>query len=116
MYSIISVLIILACVALVFLVIIQKSKGGGLASNLQGSQAISQQMGTRRATDFVERATWYMIGALAALSFIANMFIETGTNEAATRQSRAASAIQNARPTAPAPADGGGLQPLEEQP
>jgi preprotein translocase subunit SecG len=85
MYYVFGVIIILACAALIFLVIVQKSKGGGLATNLTGGAAMANQMGVRKATDFVERATWTMIGIIAGLTIIANIFL---SSEAGTQQQR----------------------------
>ena len=51
----IVILIILACAVLAFFVLIQNSKGGGLASNFASSNQI---MGVKKTTDFLEKATW----------------------------------------------------------
>ena len=45
MYSLIAVLIVIACVLLVLVVLVQSSKGGGLVSNFSAS---SQIMGVRK--------------------------------------------------------------------
>ncbi len=55
MYIFLSILILLASILLIGVVLIQKSKGGGLASNFASSNQI---MGVRKTTDFVEKATW----------------------------------------------------------
>lgn len=55
MYTLIIVLILLASVLMVGIVLIQESKGGGLAS---GFSASNQIMGVRKTTDFLEKATW----------------------------------------------------------
>jgi len=55
MLTLIIILIILACFVLGFFVLIQNSKGGGLASNFAGSNQI---MGVRKTADFLEKATW----------------------------------------------------------
>lgn len=55
MYIFLSILILLASILLIGAVLIQKSKGGGLASNFASSNQI---MGVRKTTDFVEKATW----------------------------------------------------------
>ena len=57
MLTLIIILIVLACFALAFIVLIQNSKGGGLASNFAGS---NQVMGVRKTTDFLEKATWIL--------------------------------------------------------
>lgn len=55
MFTLVVVIIILACFVLGFFVLIQNSKGGGLASNFAGS---NQSMGVRKTADFLEKATW----------------------------------------------------------
>ncbi len=55
MFTLISVLIVMVCILLVLVVLVQNSKGGGLAANFGASQQI---MGVRRTADFLEKATW----------------------------------------------------------
>jgi protein translocase SecG subunit len=52
-----SIVIVLVALALVFIVLIQNSKGGGLASGFASS---NQVMGVRKTTDFLEKATWVL--------------------------------------------------------
>ncbi|HEY1040417.1 MAG TPA: preprotein translocase subunit SecG [Bacteroidia bacterium] len=66
--GIISVLILIVCVLLVLVVLVQNSKGGGLAS---GFASNNQIMGVRRTSDFLEKATWGLAGALLILSLFA---------------------------------------------
>jgi preprotein translocase, secG subunit len=47
------------------IVLIQESKGGGLASNFSSSNAI---MGVRKTTDFIEKATWGLAIAMVVIS------------------------------------------------
>jgi preprotein translocase subunit SecG len=68
MYYLISVLIIVVCVFLVLIVLVQNSKGGGLASNFAGSNQI---MGVRKTADFLEKATWTLAISLLVLSLLA---------------------------------------------
>ena len=72
MYAFVSVLVILASVLLILIVLVQNSKGGGLASNFASS---NQVMGVRKTTDFLEKATWTLAGALLFLSFITVMVL-----------------------------------------
>ena len=46
---------VIAALLMCFIVLIQNSKGGGLASGFSSSNAI---MGVRKTTDFLEKATW----------------------------------------------------------
>ena len=55
MSVVLTVFIILASLLMIGIVLVQKSKGGGLASNFASSNQI---MGVRKTTDFVEKATW----------------------------------------------------------
>ncbi len=59
-----TALIIIVALLLVIVVLIQNSKGGGLASNVGIS---NQMMGVKKTTDFIEKATWYLVGALVIL-------------------------------------------------
>jgi preprotein translocase subunit SecG len=72
MYTLITVLIFIVCVLLILIVLVQNSKGGGLASNFQSSNQI---MGVRKTTDFLEKATWVLAGSLLVLSIMGSAFI-----------------------------------------
>ena len=63
MYGFFIILIIIASILLIGVVLIQKSKGGGLNQSFASQ---TQVMGVRKSTDFVEKATWY----LAAFMFV----------------------------------------------
>ncbi|MBR4340998.1 MAG: preprotein translocase subunit SecG [Bacteroidales bacterium] len=67
MYIAIIVLIIFVAVLLGIVVLLQNSKGGGLASEFSSSNQI---MGVRRTADFLEKTTWTLAIALVVLSFI----------------------------------------------
>lgn len=67
MFSLCVVLIILACVVLAFVVLIQNSKGGGLASNFASSNQI---MGVRKTADVLEKATWGIAAFIMVLCFV----------------------------------------------
>ena len=72
MYVFISILILIAAILLILIVLIQNSKGGGLASGFSSSNQI---MGVRKTTDFLEKATWTLAGAVIVLSIIITTFI-----------------------------------------
>lgn len=65
MYSVFVLLAVIVAVLLAFIVLIQESKGGGLASGFASSNQI---MGVRKTTDFIEKATWTLAGLLVAFS------------------------------------------------
>ena len=76
MYTLITVLLIIICLFLVLIVLVQNSKGGGLASNFQASNQI---MGVRKTADFLEKATWALAGALIFLCVVGVAFIPRDT-------------------------------------
>ncbi len=71
-YTLISVLIILASILLILVVLVQNSKGGGLAANFTGA---GQIMGARKTTDFLEKATWTLAASVVVLSLLATAAI-----------------------------------------
>jgi preprotein translocase subunit SecG len=67
MYVFISVLIMIVCGLLIIIVLVQNSKGGGLAANFASS---TQIMGVRRTADFLEKATWTLASALLVFTLV----------------------------------------------
>ncbi|MCT4616390.1 MAG: preprotein translocase subunit SecG [Marinifilaceae bacterium] len=75
MYTFISILIFIVCILLILIVLVQNSKGGGLASNFSASNQI---MGVKKTTDFLEKATWTLAVSLLVLCLAAAMSIDRG--------------------------------------
>lgn len=72
LYTLITILVFITCILLILIVLVQNSKGGGLASNFQASNQI---MGVRKTADFLEKATWALAGTLLFLSIVGTAFI-----------------------------------------
>jgi preprotein translocase subunit SecG len=72
MYLLISVFVLIVCILMILIVLVQNSKGGGLAANFQSS---NQFMGVRRTTDFLEKATWTLAVALMLFCVIGSITI-----------------------------------------
>ena len=68
----IFILICLASILLVGVVLIQKSKGGGLAASASN---YNQFMGVRKTTDFVEKATWGLAIFICVLSIMSAFLV-----------------------------------------
>ena len=68
MYLLCVSLIILVSVLMCLIVLIQNSKGGGLAAGFASSNQI---MGVRKTTDFLEKATWTLAGLMVIISVLA---------------------------------------------
>jgi preprotein translocase subunit SecG len=85
MYLLITILIFIAAVLLVLIVLVQNSKGGGLASNFASSNQI---MGVRKTTDFLEKATWTLSITILVLCIVGAAFIprNSGTAESAIQE------------------------------
>lgn len=69
MYTLCIALIVLASVLMCLIVLIQNSKGGGLASGFASSNQI---MGVRKTTDFLEKATWGLAIFIVVISIVAS--------------------------------------------
>lgn len=65
MYLLLVILMVIASILMCFIVLIQNSKGGGLASGFSSSNQI---MGVRKTTDFLEKATWSLAVFLVVMS------------------------------------------------
>ena len=102
MISLITILIILACVVLAFSILVQAPKGGGLTGNF-GTMS-TQVMGVKQSTDIMEKGTWSAMGIIAALCIITVLFIDKGrtTAPAGGKEKAKSSAPANSRPATPA--------------
>ena len=92
MYTLITIVIVAVCVFLTLIVLVQNSKGGGLAANFSSSNQI---MGVRKTADFLEKATWTLAGSLVFLCILA-AFLIPSSNEANVNRSILDSQIENA--------------------
>lgn len=93
-YTIAGVLVIVASVILTLVVLVQNSKGGGL-SNAFGASNITSMIGTRRATQDIEKITWYFAFGLMVLAFVANIGISSGKT-AGSKDTNFGKIIENA--------------------
>lgn len=70
-------LVIVASVALGFIVLVQNPKGGGLAGNVGGLS--NQFMGVKQTTDVLEKGTWLFATIIAILALVSTVFIKGGS-------------------------------------
>jgi preprotein translocase subunit SecG len=103
------ILIVIASVALGFLVLIQNPKGGGLAGNVGGFG--NQFMGVKQTTDVLEKGTWIFAGAIAILAIFSTIFFKTADKTATdtsilqkVNTSQSAPVQQSTTPASTAPA------------
>ena len=76
MYIVFVILVVLASILMCLIVLIQNSKGGGLASGFASSNQI---MGVRKTTDFLEKATWSLAAFMVVVCIIATYAIPQAT-------------------------------------
>ncbi|MDR1197558.1 MAG: preprotein translocase subunit SecG [Prevotellaceae bacterium] len=113
MYSVLIGLIVIVSILLVFIVLIQNSKGGGLAANFASGNQI---FGVRQTADTVEKATWYLSITLGLLCIFATLrppVNSTGITTESSVQRNSEMLMQN-----PAAQPGFGIeqtQPNEQQ-
>lgn len=101
MTTLFSAILIFASVLLILIVLVQNSKGGGLASNFSSNNQI---LGVRKTTDFLEKATWTLAITVLAVSLAYNVM--SSGSDVDARQSATEKQLENgttAPTTAPAP-------------
>ena len=70
---VLTLIIVLISVHLVMIVLVQKSKGGGLAAGFQSS---NQVMGAPKTADFLEKTTWTLMGVIALLCIVTTLTLK----------------------------------------
>ncbi len=81
-YIFVSVIVIIACFLQILIVLVQNSKGGGLAANFTSA---GQTMGIRKTADFLEKSTWTLAAAILLLSVVATASIPRGGEQQRSR-------------------------------
>jgi preprotein translocase subunit SecG len=81
-YIFVSVLVIVACFLQILIVLVQNSKGGGLAANFTSA---GQTMGVRKTADFLEKSTWTLAAAILLLCVVATASIPRGGEQQRSR-------------------------------
>lgn len=74
MFTIFVGLVVFSSLLMCAIVVIQKSKGGGLASGFASSNRI---MGVKKTTNFLENATWILAICMALFSIFASKSLPT---------------------------------------
>jgi preprotein translocase subunit SecG len=100
MSVIVTLLIIIASILLVFIVLMQNPKGGGLSTDFGAAQQIG---GVKKTADFIEKATWSLAGFIAVASIVMTLMYSTPS----------ASIVED-EPTEQVPTEGGGSTQAQE--
>lgn len=67
MHTIVIIFTVIVAILLIGIVLIQKSKGGGLSSQFGGAGSV---MSVRQTNNFLEKGTWVLIACLVFLSIV----------------------------------------------
>ncbi len=71
LFTILTVLVLIASGLLTIIVLLQNGKGGGLASNFVAG---NQTFGVRQTTDILEKITWGLVAFVGIGAIIINIF------------------------------------------
>ena len=106
-YFLLVILIVIASILMVGIVLIQESKGGGLASNFASYNQIG---GVRKTTDFIEKATWGLAAFMVVVSIVC-AYVAPKNDDAASALDQAVEAPM----TSPANSNGLVTSPVQEE-
>ncbi|MBR4533626.1 MAG: preprotein translocase subunit SecG [Bacteroidaceae bacterium] len=95
MYTLFVILVVIASILMCLVVLIQESKGGGLAS---GFASGNQLMGVRKTTDVIERLTWGLAIAMVVFS-VASVYTIPAAGSHGSVMENAATQQQTTAPT-----------------
>ena len=71
LFTILAVLALVGSVLITLIVLLQNSKGGGLASNFTAG---NQTFGVRQTTDILEKITWGLVTFVGVIAILINVF------------------------------------------
>lgn len=101
LFTILTILIVIASVLLTLVVLLQSGKGEGMASNFVSA---NQTLGVRQTADLLEKVSWGLVTFILVVSIITSFTITgtRGTDIDVTEQIESAAAEQQPEfPTAP---------------
>ena len=67
LFTVLTVLVLIASVLITLIVLLQNGKGGGLASNFVAG---NQTFGVRQTTDILEKITWGLVAFIFVVSIL----------------------------------------------
>ena len=77
LFTILTVFVVIASVLVTIVVLLQNSKGGGLASNFVAG---NQTFGVRKTADILEKITWGLVAFIFVFSIVTT-FTTTGSGK-----------------------------------
>ncbi len=112
MYTVLIVLFFIVCLLLTFVILIQSSKGGGLAGTFGGIDSMNSVLGGRGSATFVSKMTAILTAAFMVLALLLGFMTRGSVSQSSLveqeRERRTSSPArtlpQVPAPTTPAPA------------
>lgn len=99
MYTILVILIILASVLMCLAVLIQESKGGGLAADYASGNTL---LGAPKTTNLLQKVTWTLAIVIALFSAISTIWLPTPQSASTVLQMEQPAQAAPVLPTIPA--------------
>ncbi len=114
MYSVLVILVVLAAILMCLIVLVQESKGGGVAISIADNNS---KLGVRKTTDVVEKITWGLAIAMVVFSVLSVSFLNMGPTRGTimqtTTEETALPGMETGAPDAQQPA---ATLPIEQAP
>ena len=77
LFTVLTVLVLIASVLITLIVLLQNGKGGGLASNFVAG---NQTFGVRQTADILEKITWGLAAFVLVVSIASTFFLNGGND------------------------------------
>jgi preprotein translocase subunit SecG len=100
--TVFGIILVIVCLLLIGIVLVQESKGGGIASNFSSANQI---IGVKRGAELVEKITWGLVIALILVCLAMapkRSDIETDSAESITKNKLQESGVSSPKPATPA--------------
>ena len=78
LFTILTVLVLIASILITLIVLLQNGKGGGLASNFVAG---NQTFGVRQTADILEKITWGLVGFIFLVSVVTSFTLNNHAKE-----------------------------------
>ena len=77
LFTVLTILVLIASILITLIVLLQNGKGGGLASNFVAG---NQTFGVRQTADLLEKITWGLVAFIFVLSIVTTFTLKAGAN------------------------------------
>ena len=78
LFTVLTILVLIASVLITLIVLLQNGKGGGLASNFVAG---NQTFGVRQTTDILEKITWGLVAFIFIVSIVTSFTMSNRAKE-----------------------------------